>query len=84
MSDNEQPSAPASVRPELASFRELELLVRHLGDELASFRRRALTAEARLKAITRVRDERSTMASPWSPPWGATVSAPTKNGCWST
>ena len=51
MSDNEAPSVPPSVRPELASFRELELLVRHLGDELASFRRRALTAEARLKSI---------------------------------
>ncbi|HWZ58321.1 MAG TPA: hypothetical protein VNW46_05030 [Gemmatimonadaceae bacterium] len=41
----------ASDRPELASFRELESLVRHLGDELAGFRRRALQAEARLKAI---------------------------------
>lgn len=47
MSDSEQPSVPASVR----QFRELESLVRHLGEELASFRRRALQAEARLKAI---------------------------------
>jgi hypothetical protein len=30
---------------------ELHRLVRHLGDELASYRRRALTAEARLKSI---------------------------------
>ena len=27
------------------------MLVRHLGDELASFRRRALSAEARVKAM---------------------------------
>ena len=38
-----------SVRPEIAAFAELEQLVKHLGDELASFRRRALQAEARLK-----------------------------------
>ena len=37
-----------SVRPEKA-FAELQTLVRHLGDELASFRRRALQAEARVK-----------------------------------
>ena len=41
MSDNE--------RPELRAFRELETLVRHLGEELATFRRRALLAEAQLK-----------------------------------
>ena len=40
-----------SVRPEVTAFRELETLVRHLGDELAGFRRRALLAEARLKEI---------------------------------
>lgn len=40
-----------SVRPEIAAFRELEMLVRHLGDELAGFRRRALLAESRLKEI---------------------------------
>lgn len=36
-------------RPELRAFRELEGLVRNLGEELAMFRRRALEAEARLK-----------------------------------
>ena len=41
MSDN--------VRPEIHAFRELETLVRHLGDELAGFRRRALLAEARVR-----------------------------------
>ena len=37
--------APAAT----AAFRELEQLVRHLGEELAGFRKRALQAEARLK-----------------------------------
>ncbi|HEX9084754.1 MAG TPA: hypothetical protein VF836_08455 [Gemmatimonadaceae bacterium] len=40
-----------SVRPEIAAFAELEQLVKHLGDELASFRRRALQAEARVKNL---------------------------------
>lgn len=40
-----------SVRPEIAAFRELETLVRHLGDELAGFRRRALLAEARVREL---------------------------------
>jgi hypothetical protein len=43
MSDN----APVDLRP----MHELETLVRHLADELAGFRRRALLAEARLKEI---------------------------------
>jgi hypothetical protein len=40
-----------SVRPEVTAFRELEMLVRHLGDELAGFRRRALLAEARVREV---------------------------------
>jgi predicted RNase H-like nuclease (RuvC/YqgF family) len=40
-----------SERPERAAFAELEQLVKHLGDELASFRRRALQSEARLKSL---------------------------------
>jgi hypothetical protein len=40
-----------NARPEIAAFTELEQLVHHLGDELASFRRRALQAEARLKTL---------------------------------
>ena len=40
-----------SDRPEHRAYRELELLVRNLGDELAGFRRRALIAEARLKEV---------------------------------
>jgi hypothetical protein len=33
------------------AVQELDQLVRHLADELAGFRRRALTAEARLKEV---------------------------------
>lgn len=43
--------ASDSERPEAPAFNELQQLVRHLGDELASFRRRALQAESRVKAI---------------------------------
>lgn len=56
-SDNEQPEVESA-------FAELERLVNHLGDELASFRRRALQAESRVKALegspgaTRVSPER--------------------------
>ena len=40
-----------SALPEFASFHELEQLVRNLGEELAAFRTRALSAERRLKAL---------------------------------
>lgn len=40
-----------SERPEASAFQELETLVRHLAAELAAFRRRALTAEARLRDL---------------------------------
>ncbi len=43
--------ASNSDRPDLEAFQELQQLVRHLGDELAAFRRRALQAEARVKAL---------------------------------
>ena len=43
--------ASDSERPELEAFEDLQQLVRHLGDELATFRRRALHAEARVKAF---------------------------------
>jgi len=39
----------ANERPELRAYRELETLVRHLGEELAAFRRRAFCAEAQVK-----------------------------------
>lgn len=40
-----------SAQPDLTPFQELQQLVRGLGEELAMFRRRALTAEGRLKAL---------------------------------
>ena len=40
-----------SERPDITAFRDLEQLVRHLGDELAGFRRRALLAESRLREL---------------------------------
>jgi hypothetical protein len=44
--------ASSSEQPDpIVTFRELEQLVRHLGDELSSFRRRAQQAEARVKAL---------------------------------
>ena len=43
--------ASSSERPDIEAFDELHQLVRHLGDELATFRRRALAAEARVKAF---------------------------------
>jgi hypothetical protein len=43
MSDNAQADSHA--------IHELDALVRHLADELAAFRRRALTAEVRLKEV---------------------------------
>ena len=42
--------------PTTVAFEELERLVRHLGDELAFFRRRALEAERRLKEIAPAQD----------------------------
>src|ERR1700749_2866641 len=38
-----------SALPEAAAFRELEILVHHLAEELAGFRRRAQIAESRLR-----------------------------------
>ena len=40
-----------SAPPDFVAFHELEQLVRSLGEELAGFRRRALGAEGRLKAL---------------------------------
>ena len=40
-----------SERPDQVAFRELETLVRHLATELAAFRKRALTAEARVRKL---------------------------------
>ena len=40
-----------SERPDLEALRELEQLIRALGDEMAGWRRRAHEAEARLKEL---------------------------------
>jgi predicted nucleic acid-binding Zn-ribbon protein len=40
-----------SERPELAAFHELSHLIGQLGEEMATWRRRAQTAEARLKEL---------------------------------
>lgn len=37
--------------PESVAFRQLEQLVRNLGDELAAFRKRAQVAEARVRTL---------------------------------
>ena len=39
------------VRPDAKAFKELEALVRNLGEELSTFRKRAQAAETRLKGI---------------------------------
>ena len=44
-------SDPARPDPAGLAFQELELLVRNLGEELSSFRKRAQAAEARLKNL---------------------------------
>jgi hypothetical protein len=38
-------------RPERRAFGELQVLIHHLADELAGFRRRALAAEARAREM---------------------------------
>jgi hypothetical protein len=40
----------------VSAFEELEQLIRHLGDELASFRKRALVAETRVKELEAASD----------------------------
>lgn len=38
-------------RPDVAAYRELQIVVRSLVDELAGFRKRALAAEAKVKGF---------------------------------
>jgi hypothetical protein len=40
------------VAPAVAAFAELDRMVRHLGEELAFFRRRALDAERRVRELS--------------------------------
>ena len=46
--------ASDNARPDQEAFRELKQLVAHLADELASFRKRALLAEGRLRDLDTV------------------------------
>ena len=45
------------ARPDIEAFRELEALVRDLGEQLASYRERALAAEARLRDFDSAADD---------------------------
>jgi predicted nuclease with TOPRIM domain len=45
------------AHPEVQAFRELSALVRELSEELAAFRGRALSAEARLREIDSAADD---------------------------
>jgi len=45
------------ARPDIEAFRELESLVRTLGEQLAGYRERALTAEERLRHIDNTGDD---------------------------
>ena len=49
-----------NARPEVVAFQELSLLVRHIEDELASFRKRALAAEARVKELEAISGDEPT------------------------
>jgi len=51
---SKESSVSDSAGPEFASFLELAQLVHSLGEELAGFRKRALTAEGRLKTLEAV------------------------------
>lgn len=46
------------MRPDTAAFRELDTLVRNLSDQLAGYRRRALTAESRSRELEQLVAER--------------------------
>lgn len=51
-------SDPApSESPGRAAFEELAATIRHVSDQLASYRRRALTAEGRVRDLEAVRDQ---------------------------
>jgi len=46
------------VRPDTIAFRELDTLVRNLSDQLAGYRRRALSAESRTRELEQLVAER--------------------------
>jgi hypothetical protein len=54
----------ANEPPEMRAYRELETLVRNLGEELATFRKRALSAETQLREQGTVASDRNRGGSP--------------------
>jgi len=48
---------PVGERPDLEALRELEDVLRHLTEELAGWRRRALQSEARVAEVTRLAED---------------------------
>ncbi len=44
-------SVSVHVRPDVAAFRELDTLVRNLSEQLATYRRRALSSEQRMREL---------------------------------
>lgn len=48
---------------ESAAFRQLDQLVRHLGEELSGFRRRAMAAEARVRVLETAMEQGGDSAS---------------------
>lgn len=55
------------VPPDQAAFAELTQLVHHLADELASFRRRALAAESRVRQLEAARAASDAPVPPSAP-----------------
>ena len=51
------------MRHDLVAFRELDTLVRNLSDQLAGYRRRALSAESRVRELEATGDELRSAAS---------------------
>jgi hypothetical protein len=51
-------SVSVHVRPDTIAFRELDTLVRNLSDQLAGYRRRALSAESRTRELEQLVAER--------------------------
>lgn len=49
--------ASAGERPDLEALRDLDDVLRHLTEELAGWRRRALTAESRVADVARVAED---------------------------
>ena len=70
------PDSPAGPdAPAVAAFDDLERAVRHLGEELAFFRRRALDAERRLRELSTQGSAAAQPARPAPAPAGSPAAA---------